>query len=114
MDFMEIKSRGKREELLWCIDRQNSRFRSTRTIIIKFGLLVSSVELESAKNDLNGLWGVLMSGDGSVNQITIRSLCLKFECGEQSLTNEDRGSSEIVEDNEVLRAIVEQHLRSTV
>ncbi|GFW72435.1 probable aminopeptidase NPEPL1 [Trichonephila clavipes] len=38
MDFMEINSRGKREKLLWRIDKQNSRFRTARTIIIKFGL----------------------------------------------------------------------------
>ncbi|GFT99238.1 hypothetical protein TNCV_4084151 [Trichonephila clavipes] len=47
MDFTEINSRGKR------IDRQNSRFRTAKTIIIKFGLHASFVESESAKNALN-------------------------------------------------------------
>ncbi|GFX23561.1 mitogen-activated protein kinase-binding protein 1 [Trichonephila clavipes] len=57
MDFTEINSRGKRGELLGRIDRQNSHFRTTRTITIKFGLYVSFVELESAKNALNGVIG---------------------------------------------------------
>ncbi|GFX36710.1 uncharacterized protein TNCV_1543141 [Trichonephila clavipes] len=49
MDFTEINSRGKRGELLQGIDRQNSRFRTAKTTIIKFGLHASFVELESAK-----------------------------------------------------------------
>ncbi|GFX58251.1 hypothetical protein TNCV_4050091 [Trichonephila clavipes] len=53
MDFMEINSRGKRGGLLGCIDIQNSRFRNTKTIIVKFGLHASFVELESAKNAVN-------------------------------------------------------------
>ncbi|GFW18960.1 uncharacterized protein TNCV_164761 [Trichonephila clavipes] len=53
MDFTEINSRGKRGELLGRIDRQNSRFRTAKTIIIKFGLHASFVELESAKNSVN-------------------------------------------------------------
>ncbi|GFU63296.1 uncharacterized protein TNCV_661301 [Trichonephila clavipes] len=53
MDFTEINSRGKQGELLGRIDRQNSRFRTAKTIIIKFGLHASSVESESAKNALN-------------------------------------------------------------
>ncbi|GFV01307.1 uncharacterized protein TNCV_3375411 [Trichonephila clavipes] len=53
MDFTEINSRGKRRELLGRIDRQNSRFRTAKTIIIKFGLYASIVELKSAKNALN-------------------------------------------------------------
>ncbi|GFX31443.1 uncharacterized protein LOC103524116 [Trichonephila clavipes] len=53
MDFTEINSRGKRGELLGRIDRQNSRFRTAKTIIIKFGLHASFVELESAKSALN-------------------------------------------------------------
>ncbi|GFW75709.1 uncharacterized protein TNCV_4428921 [Trichonephila clavipes] len=53
MDFTEINSRGKRGELLGRIDRQNSRFRTAKTIIIKFGLHASFVELESAKNAVN-------------------------------------------------------------
>ncbi|GFX44611.1 alkylglycerol monooxygenase [Trichonephila clavipes] len=53
MDFTEINSRGERGELLGRIDRQNSRFRTAKTIIIKFGLHASFVELESAKNALN-------------------------------------------------------------
>ncbi|PRD29091.1 UNVERIFIED_CONTAM: hypothetical protein NCL1_30480 [Trichonephila clavipes] len=53
MDFTKINSRGKRRELLGCIDRQNSRFRTAETIIIKFGLHASFIELESAKNALN-------------------------------------------------------------
>ncbi|GFX71064.1 uncharacterized protein TNCV_3648291 [Trichonephila clavipes] len=53
MDFTEINSRGKRAELLGRIDRQNSRFRTAKTIIIKFGLHASVVELESAKNAVN-------------------------------------------------------------
>ncbi|GFX24588.1 transposable element Tcb1 transposase [Trichonephila clavipes] len=53
MDFTEINSRGKREELLGRIDRQNSRFRTAKTIIIKFGLHASFVELESTKSALN-------------------------------------------------------------
>ncbi|GFU16252.1 hypothetical protein TNCV_4422131 [Trichonephila clavipes] len=57
MDFPEINSRGKREELLGRIDKQNSLFRTTKTVIIKFGLHVSFIELESAKNALNGLTG---------------------------------------------------------
>ncbi|GFX64346.1 uncharacterized protein TNCV_1413291 [Trichonephila clavipes] len=53
MDFTEINSRGKRGELLGRIDRQNSRFRTAKTIIIKFGLHASFVELEFAKNAVN-------------------------------------------------------------
>ncbi|GFY16974.1 retrovirus-related Pol polyprotein from transposon 297 [Trichonephila clavipes] len=53
MDFTEINSRGKRGELLGRIDRQISRFRTAKTIIIKFGLHASFVEAESAKNALN-------------------------------------------------------------
>ncbi|GFW04350.1 hypothetical protein TNCV_877221 [Trichonephila clavipes] len=53
MDFTEINSRGKRGELLERIDRQNSRFRTAKTTIIKFGLHASFVELESAKSALN-------------------------------------------------------------
>ncbi|GFS82247.1 hypothetical protein TNCV_3340041 [Trichonephila clavipes] len=53
MDFAEINSKGKRGELLGRIDRQNSRFRTAKTIIIKFALHASFVESESAKNALN-------------------------------------------------------------
>ncbi|GFS76928.1 uncharacterized protein TNCV_3756081 [Trichonephila clavipes] len=53
MDFTEINSRGKRGELLGRIDRQNSRFRTAKTTVIKFGLYASFVELESAKNAVN-------------------------------------------------------------
>ncbi|GFT39934.1 uncharacterized protein TNCV_336451 [Trichonephila clavipes] len=53
MHFTEINSRGKRGELLGRIDRQNFRFRTAKTIIIKFGLHASFVELESAKNAVN-------------------------------------------------------------
>ncbi|GFW83043.1 hypothetical protein TNCV_4604701 [Trichonephila clavipes] len=54
MDFAEINSSGgERGELLGRIDGQNSRFRTAKTIIIKLGLHVSFVELESAKNALN-------------------------------------------------------------
>ncbi|GFT80701.1 DUF1758 domain-containing protein [Trichonephila clavipes] len=53
MEFMEINSRGKRGELLERIDRQNSRFRTAKTTIIKFGLHASFVELEFAKSALN-------------------------------------------------------------
>ncbi|GFW81184.1 retrovirus-related Pol polyprotein from type-1 retrotransposable element R1 [Trichonephila clavipes] len=53
MDFTEINSRGKRGELLGRIDRQNSRSRTAKTIIIKFGLHASFVELESTKNAVN-------------------------------------------------------------
>ncbi|GFW73851.1 hypothetical protein TNCV_48401 [Trichonephila clavipes] len=55
MDFTEINSRAKRKESLGRIDRQNSRFRTAKTTIIKFGLHVSFVELESAKSALNEL-----------------------------------------------------------
>ncbi|GFU26770.1 hypothetical protein TNCV_1838271 [Trichonephila clavipes] len=53
MDFTEINFRGKRGELLGRIDRQNSRFRTAKTIIIKFGLDASFVVLESSKNAVN-------------------------------------------------------------
>ncbi|GFW63191.1 hypothetical protein TNCV_581311 [Trichonephila clavipes] len=53
MNFTEINSSGKRGELLGRIDRQNYRFRTAKTIIIKFGLHASFVELESAKNAVN-------------------------------------------------------------
>ncbi|GFV99673.1 ubiquitin carboxyl-terminal hydrolase 22 [Trichonephila clavipes] len=53
MDFTEINSRGKQGELLGRIDRQNSCFRTAKTIIIKFGLHAYFVELESAKNAVN-------------------------------------------------------------
>ncbi|GFY23510.1 uncharacterized protein TNCV_3942021 [Trichonephila clavipes] len=53
MDFTEVNSRGKRGELLGRIDRQNFRFRTAKTIIIKLGLHAAFVELESAKNALN-------------------------------------------------------------
>ncbi|GFY00300.1 hypothetical protein TNCV_4711021 [Trichonephila clavipes] len=55
MDFTEINSRGKRGELLERIDSQNSRFRTAKTTIIKFGLHASFVELESTKSALNEL-----------------------------------------------------------
>ncbi|GFU87361.1 hypothetical protein TNCV_2716471 [Trichonephila clavipes] len=51
--FYGNQLRGKRGELLGRIDRQNSRFRTAKTIIIKFGLHASFVESESAKNALN-------------------------------------------------------------
>ncbi|GFU86339.1 hypothetical protein TNCV_2116921, partial [Trichonephila clavipes] len=54
-DFTELQVEA--GELLGRIDRQNSSFRTTRTIIIKFGLHVSFVELKSAKNALNGVTG---------------------------------------------------------
>ncbi|GFV20420.1 hypothetical protein TNCV_4141811 [Trichonephila clavipes] len=44
---------GERGELLGRIDRQNSSFRTAKTVIIKFGLHAFFVELESAKNALN-------------------------------------------------------------
>ncbi|GFW96060.1 transposable element Tcb2 transposase [Trichonephila clavipes] len=53
MYFTEINSRRKRGVLLERIDRQNSRFRTAETAIIKFGLHASFVELESAKRALN-------------------------------------------------------------
>ncbi|GFX43721.1 hypothetical protein TNCV_4110011 [Trichonephila clavipes] len=53
MDFTEINSREKRGKLLGRIDRQNSRFRTTKTTIIKLCLHASFVELESAKSALN-------------------------------------------------------------
>ncbi|GFX89819.1 hypothetical protein TNCV_2246191 [Trichonephila clavipes] len=53
MDFTEINSRGKREELMGRVDRQNSRFRTAKTIITKFGLHASFAESQSAKNFLN-------------------------------------------------------------
>ncbi|GFX99099.1 hypothetical protein TNCV_2492801 [Trichonephila clavipes] len=53
MDFTEINCRGKRGKLLGRIDRQNSRFRASKTTIIKFGLHASFVELGSAKNAVN-------------------------------------------------------------
>ncbi|GFY21440.1 hypothetical protein TNCV_1165881 [Trichonephila clavipes] len=53
MDLTEINSRGKRGELLGRIDRQNSRFRTAKTTIIKFVLPASFVELESTKSALN-------------------------------------------------------------
>ncbi|GFX71492.1 hypothetical protein TNCV_2694801 [Trichonephila clavipes] len=48
---------GKRRVLLGGIDRQNSSFRTAKTIIIKFGLQASFLELESAKNALNEVEG---------------------------------------------------------
>ncbi|GFU13784.1 hypothetical protein TNCV_939931 [Trichonephila clavipes] len=56
MDFTEINSRGNQGELLGRFDRQNSRFRTAKTIIIKFGLHASFVELESAKNAVNEVY----------------------------------------------------------
>ncbi|GFX07669.1 hypothetical protein TNCV_4159381 [Trichonephila clavipes] len=53
MDFTEINSRRKRGELFGRINRQNSRFRNAKTIIIKLGLHASFVELESAKDAVN-------------------------------------------------------------
>ncbi|GFV05860.1 hypothetical protein TNCV_2169171 [Trichonephila clavipes] len=53
MDFTEMNSGGSGEESLGRIVRQNSRFRTAKTIIIKFGLHASFVELESAKNAVN-------------------------------------------------------------
>ncbi|GFV67840.1 uncharacterized protein TNCV_926061 [Trichonephila clavipes] len=52
-NYSVCSSRGKRGELLERIDRQNSRFRTAKTAIIKFGLHASFVELESAKIALN-------------------------------------------------------------
>ncbi|GFY06804.1 hypothetical protein TNCV_482091 [Trichonephila clavipes] len=51
--FYGNQLRGKRGELLGLIVRQNSRFRTAKTVIIKFGLDASFVDLESAKNSLN-------------------------------------------------------------
>ncbi|GFV77515.1 hypothetical protein TNCV_1070441 [Trichonephila clavipes] len=76
MDFTEINSRGKRGELLGRIDRQNSRFRTAKTMIIKFGLLASFVESESAKNALNE---VLM------REITTKTLLFDYYCYPTSL-----------------------------
>ncbi|GFX46786.1 putative DD41D transposase [Trichonephila clavipes] len=53
MDFTEINSRGGVGRVIGRIDRQNSRFRTAKTTIIKFGLHASFVELESAKSALN-------------------------------------------------------------
>ncbi|GFW95869.1 HTH_Tnp_Tc3_2 domain-containing protein [Trichonephila clavipes] len=57
MEFTEINSRGKRGELLEGIDRQNSRLRTAKTTIIKFGLHASFVELESAKREIGNRVG---------------------------------------------------------
>ncbi|GFY26927.1 uncharacterized protein TNCV_930681 [Trichonephila clavipes] len=66
MDFKEINSRGKRGELLGRIDRQNSRFRTAKTTIIKLGSHASFIELESAKSALDEknltVWCVLWAG----------------------------------------------------
>ena len=53
-------------------------------------------------------------GNGFVNEHTIRRWYAKFETGDESLTHEDRGRSETVVDNEVLRAIVEKNPHNTV
>ncbi|GFV84543.1 histone-lysine N-methyltransferase SETMAR [Trichonephila clavipes] len=53
-------------------------------------------------------------GDNLVNELTIRRWYVKFESGDESLTNEDEGRPEVVLDNEVLRAIVEQNPGYTV
>ncbi|GFX25955.1 hypothetical protein TNCV_2303371 [Trichonephila clavipes] len=53
MDFTEINSRGEAGRVMGRIDRQNSRFQTAKTIIIKFGLHTSLVELESGKSALN-------------------------------------------------------------
>ncbi|GFX10680.1 hypothetical protein TNCV_147221 [Trichonephila clavipes] len=74
MDFAEINYRGKRGELLGRIDRQNSRFRTFKSIIIKLGLHASFVELESSKIALNEKLeevtqktssDIVISGDGT-------------------------------------------------
>ncbi|GFV81629.1 adenylate cyclase type 2 [Trichonephila clavipes] len=62
MDFIEINSRGKRGELLGRIDRQNSRFLTAKTIIIKFCLRASFVELECRQrgiDDKNSVFALL-------------------------------------------------------
>ena len=46
--------------------------------------------------------------NGSVNERTIRSWYARFEIGNESLTNKDRGRPQTVVNNEVLRAIVEK------
>ncbi|GFU54124.1 hypothetical protein TNCV_109491 [Trichonephila clavipes] len=85
MDFTEINSREKRGELLGRIDRQNSRFRTAKTIIIKFVLHASFVESESAKNAVNELFmrerptNILGRGSREV-QVSDRGLpCHEFE-----------------------------------
>ncbi|GFU74917.1 hypothetical protein TNCV_2333471 [Trichonephila clavipes] len=65
MDFTEINSSGKRGELFGRIDRQNYRFRTAKTIKIKFGLHASFVELESAKNAVNEVMEDLLMRDQS-------------------------------------------------
>ncbi|GFX47891.1 general transcription factor II-I repeat domain-containing protein 2A [Trichonephila clavipes] len=52
-DFTEINSRREWGKLLGRIEGQNFRFRTAKTIIIKFDLHSSFVELESAKNAVN-------------------------------------------------------------
>ncbi|GFU78213.1 hypothetical protein TNCV_5007941 [Trichonephila clavipes] len=77
MDFTEINSRGDdRGKLLGRIDGQNSHFRTAITIIIKFALHASFVELESTKNALN-------EGQSQVIGVSIRRdfsnrLCSSF------------------------------------
>ncbi|GFT35715.1 uncharacterized protein TNCV_2944031 [Trichonephila clavipes] len=59
-DFTEINSKGERGELLGRMDRQNFRFRTAKSIIIKFGLKASFfVQLESAKDALNEAGGII-------------------------------------------------------
>ncbi|GFV58506.1 hypothetical protein TNCV_1055101 [Trichonephila clavipes] len=53
MDFTEINSMGEAGRVIGRIGRQNSRFRTAKTSIIKFGLHAFFVELESAKSALN-------------------------------------------------------------
>ncbi|GFU65929.1 histone-lysine N-methyltransferase SETMAR [Trichonephila clavipes] len=53
-------------------------------------------------------------GYGSVNKRALRRWYAKFESGEKSLTNENRGRPETVVNNEVLCAIIDQNPGNTV
>ena len=53
-------------------------------------------------------------GDNSVNERTIRRWYEKFENGDESLSNEDRGRPETVLNDDTLRALVEANPANTV
>ncbi|GFY15326.1 uncharacterized protein TNCV_1571371 [Trichonephila clavipes] len=73
---------GSGEELLRRIDRQNSRFRTAKTIMIKLGLQASFVELESTKNALNECHDRRVIALGTHIDVSSRgSIIGHLECG---------------------------------
>ncbi|GFT11835.1 histone-lysine N-methyltransferase SETMAR [Trichonephila clavipes] len=109
MDFTEINSRGKRRELFGRIDRQNSRFRTAKTIIIKLGLHASFVKLKSAKNALNELAEIVngVYGSDTVTANYVQFWFHRFRSGIFDIKDAPRTGRTIVESIDKITEIIE-------